>query len=293
MPDKAAVPKVWTVLSMLDWATAYFEGKGINQPRLSIEWLLADTLGCKRLDLYLQFDRLLHTKELSALKPALLRRAAHEPLQYITGKTDFYGLEMKVGPDVLIPRPETEQLVELICNDISDRQNLRVLDIGTGSGCIAIALKTERPDFSLAAADISERALAIAMKNAATHDCEIDFFRHDLFQPRLPDDRTSFDVIVSNPPYIPLSEKQRIDAEVSKFEPAEALFHQDVRSVYGALGRLAQANLRAGGVLYVEIHEEMGEEISKAVAEHGFSVALKPDYAGKSRMLVCSQQSNS
>ena len=287
MPEQPAVPKVWTVLSMLDWATAYFEAKGINQPRLSIEWLLADTLKCKRLDLYLQFDRLLHTQELAALKPAILRRAAHEPLQYITGKTDFFGLEMEVGPGVLIPRPETEQLVELILEDSAGRETAHILDVGTGSGCIAIALKAERPEFTVSAFDISEDALSIARRNAQTHSCELTFFRHDLFNPRLTPDSGPFDVIVSNPPYIPTSERASIDREVAAYEPATALFHRDVASVYAALAQLAKVNLSEGGCLYAEIHENLGAEISAAIAAAGFKVRVHQDYAGKSRMLKC------
>lgn len=275
---------------MLDWATAYFENKGVNQPRLSIEWLLADVLKCRRLDLYLQFDRLLHTQELGDLKPFIRRRAAHEPLQYITGKTDFYGLEMKVGPEVLIPRPETEQLVELILADTAGREGLRILDAGTGSGCIAIALKSERPDFVVHAFDISTEALATARENAQSHQCETDFFEHDLFTTQLPDARTAYDIVVSNPPYIPLSERAAIDREVAAYEPGKALFHPDVKSVYVALAQLAAANIREGGFLYAEIHENLGSEISSTIAANGFRVQILTDYAGKNRMLRCEKE---
>lgn len=287
MPEQPAPPKVWTVLSLLDWATAYFETKEVNQPRLSIEWLLSDTLKCKRLDLYLQFDRLLHTQELAALKPAILRRAAHEPLQYITGKTDFFGLEMEVGPEVLIPRPETEQLVELILEDCAERETARILDVGTGSGCIAIALKAERPEFTVTAFDISENAIGIARKNALKHSCEVVFFCHDLFKPVLQPQYGPFDVIVSNPPYIPTSERASIDREVAAYEPGTALFHRDVKSVYAALAHLAKKNLNEGGCLYAEIHENLGPEISAVISTAGFIVSLHEDYAGKNRMLKC------
>ncbi|MCC5934602.1 MAG: peptide chain release factor N(5)-glutamine methyltransferase [Candidatus Cyclonatronum sp.] len=287
MPELPAVPKTWTVLSMLDWATGYFESKSINQPRLSIEWLLADALACKRLDLYLQFDRLLHTKELSTLKPAILRRAAHEPLQYITGKTDFFGLEMKVGPEVLIPRPETEQLVELILEDAAQESELCILDAGTGSGCIAIALKTERPDFLLSAFDISRQALETARINAEKHKAQIRFFEHDLFRPDLTGGAGPYHIIVSNPPYIPFSERASIDREVAAFEPETALFHHDVSSVYAALARFGRKNLRPGGTLYAEIHENLGPEISREIAGYGFQVQIRQDYAGKDRMLAC------
>src|SRR5690606_6466742 len=136
----------WTVLRMLEWATAYFESKGIPSPRLSIEWLLGEVLSLKRLDLYLQHDRTLTTSELDTLRGWVLRRGKHEPLQYITGSTDFYNCTINVTPAVLIPRQETEQLVDKILQGHSETHQ-RVLDVGTGSGCIAIAIKKARPDW--------------------------------------------------------------------------------------------------------------------------------------------------
>lgn len=149
--------KEWTVLSMLEWATDYFEQKDIPDPRHSIEWLLAETLGIKRLDLYLKYDRPLSPDELDQLRPMVKRRAEHEPLQYIIGYTDFMNARISVDKSVLIPRIETEQLVEIILDQQSgtENKNLSVLDIGTGSGCIPIALKMECPDWKLSGIDIS------------------------------------------------------------------------------------------------------------------------------------------
>ena len=134
-------PVEWTVLSLLEWGTGYFDKKGIKNSRLSIEWLLADVLKIKRLNLYLVFDRPVSEGELQLIKPMIKRRAAHEPLQYITGETDFLNARIKVTPDVLIPRPETEELVDKVLNNHNTEKELKVLDIGTGSGCIPIALK--------------------------------------------------------------------------------------------------------------------------------------------------------
>ncbi len=285
MPETPA-PQEWTVLSMLEWATDYFDNKGIPSPRLSIEWLLADTLGCRRLDLYLKYDRPLSPEELSLVKPFILRRSKHEPLQYITGKTDFFGLEMICRPEALIPRPETEQLVERILLDYPKNEPLRVLDIGTGTGCIPLALKNERPEWSITATDISDDAIALAKENATLHNLDVRIIKHDLFEANWPHDSNQpFDIIISNPPYIPDTEKSAIDREVKDFEPVLALFHKDVFSVYRALAKFASGNLAKNGQLYLEIHENLGEGITHQIEEEGLKALILKDYSDKNRML--------
>lgn len=172
---------VWTVLTMLEWGTDYFSGKGITQPRLSIEWLLSHVLACKRLDLYLAFDRPLSQAELDELRALVRRRAQHEPLQYITGHTDFFNCRIDVNPSVLIPRPETEQLVEMVLDWGAERPRCRVLDVGTGSGCIAIALKKAKPDWDVTGIDISPEALKTAAGNAVINEADVRFAHGDLF----------------------------------------------------------------------------------------------------------------
>jgi release factor glutamine methyltransferase len=172
---------VWTVLAMLEWGTDYFNGKGISQPRLSIEWLLSHVLDCKRLDLYLAFDRPLSQAELDELRALVRRRAQHEPLQYITGHTDFFNCRIDVNPAVLIPRPETEQLVEMVLEWGAQRQQCRVLDVGTGSGCIAIAIKKAKPAWDVTGIDISPEALETAAVNAVINETDVRFFHGDLF----------------------------------------------------------------------------------------------------------------
>ncbi len=283
MPD-APAPEEWTVLRMLEWATGYLEEKNVPSPRLSIEWLLADLLECKRLDLYLKYDRPLSKSELGSLKPALLRRAAHEPLQYITGSTDFFGLELFTSPAALIPRPETEQLVETILEDHKQDSGIRLLDIGTGSGCIPAAIKKNRPEWEVSACDISDDALKLAQKNADHIGLDIRFFRHDLFEPD--DSDHKYDIIVSNPPYIPDSEKDKLELQVRDFEPEIALFHPRVTEVYKAVADFASENLSTGGMLYLEIHEEMGPELTRVFDSENWKTALKKDYSGKDRMIV-------
>ncbi|MCH8567224.1 MAG: peptide chain release factor N(5)-glutamine methyltransferase [Balneolales bacterium] len=290
MPAKTP-PADWTVLSMLEWATSYFEEKGSPSPRLSIEWLLSHILQCKRLDLYLMFDRPLTTDELKELKPLILRRAKNEPLQYLTGSTDFFGLEFKTNPSALIPRPETEQLVEYILNmDLPER--VRVLDIGTGTGCIPISLKTERTDWDVYACDISKETLELAQTNASTHKTDISFFEHDLFIPTLPESiippeaEVSFNLIVSNPPYIPEADSATIDREVKDYEPRLALFHKNIPSVYKALISLAQINLKAGGYAVFEINENLGDEILGCFPENRWETSLHKDFSEKNRFIV-------
>ncbi len=282
----------WTVLKMLEWATEYFEKKNIPQPRLSIEWLLAHVLECKRLDLYLKFDFPLTEEVLGGIKPLIIRRAGFEPLQYITGHTDFFGLKMNVNPDVLIPRPETEQLVELILEN--KNASASVLDIGTGSGCIPIALKTEKPGWDVSAFDISPKALITAKENAALHEADISFFQHDLHQSRLPENipKNSFDFIVSNPPYIPLSEKPGIDREVRDFEPELALFHENIRQVYASVREIAENYLKPNGTLYLEIHENYGEALHQLFKPPVWTTKIREDYSDKQRFIVASFSPN-
>lgn len=271
---------------MLEWATDYFEEKKINTPRLSIEWLLSHVLNCNRLDLYLAYDRPLTAEDLQTLKPLILKRAKHEPLQYITGSSNFFGLEFRVNPSVLIPRPETEQLVELILTDYPSSKSLNVLDIGTGSGCIPVTLKKERPGWNVYATDISEDALEVAQKNAEANGVDVTFNKHDLATGINPFPDMRFDIIVSNPPYIYPYESESIDTEVREFEPELALFHPDVLSVYENILKIASTNLNLDGKLYLEINEKLGAETLKLFSKTGRNSELKSDYSGKDRFVV-------
>lgn len=282
-------PREWNVLTMLEWATAYLGDKAVPSPRLSIEWILSHILACKRLDLYLKFDRPISPEELSAIKPLLLRRAKHEPLQYITGSTDFFGLELQTRPCALIPRPETEQLVEIVLEH-HDAKSMRVLDLGTGSGCIPIALKHERPDWQLCGSDISREALELAALNASRHELEVSFVEHDFFEADWNSEEypAPFDLIVSNPPYIPQAEYENIEEQVRAYEPDIALFYPDVMQVYRALINFAQKQLSEEGDIYVEIHEELSEDIRRLFAQSFHSHQLINDYSGKPRFIRAS-----
>lgn len=281
-------PAEWTVLSMLEWATSYFEEKQIRNPRFSIEWILAYVLDVRRLDVYLMHERPLTKPELDVLRPLVKRRASHEPLQYITGETEFFNSTIKVKPGVLIPRMETEQLVEYVLEHHRSQTEFSVLDIGTGSGCIPIALKKAQPNWTVSAMDISEDALAIAKVNATLNETPISFVNDDLFKPRHFSGQ-QFDCIISNPPYILKEEKPTLDREVTDFEPSLALFTESIASMYGALLNFFTQHLKKSGFYYLELHEDHAEEVEAIFLKHGWQARIVKDYDAKSRFLVGSR----
>jgi len=276
----------WTVLSMLEWATDFFKEKGIPDPRHSIEWLLAETLDIKRLDLYLKFDRPLSSDELDRLRPMVKRRAQHEPLQYIVGFTDFMNARIQVNEEVLIPRLETEQLVEIIVDAHAPEEPLSVLDIGTGSGCIPIALKMECPQWAVRGIDISEGALEVARSNADDNEVDITFDHGDILSPDSIDVDTPLDIIVSNPPYVKPDEKDLLEPQVKEYEPAEALFFDDLETMYGSIIKFAGQHLSQQGVLYLELHEKYSDEILDLFDRNSWSAQVQKDYDKKPRFIV-------
>lgn len=280
-------PEEWNILSMLEWGTEYLEEKGISAPRLSMEWLLADLLKVKRLDLYLKYDRPLSGSELNALKPLIMRRARHEPLQYIIGHTDFIYAQIRVTPDVLIPRPETEQLVQLILEQYGTDTAVNMVDAGTGSGCIPIAIKMERPEWTVSGFDISDAALNVARINARQNETDIKFFKADLT------DATSVksvltnpvDLFISNPPYIHPDEKESLEPEVKDFEPALALFSNKPVLLYRQLISTAVKVLKPGGMIFLEIHEDYGNQIKNLFDRKRWETKIEKDYSQKNRFI--------
>lgn len=275
--------ELWTIQRMIRWATDYFAAKDVPSPRLSIEWLLADLLRMKRLELYTRFDRPLSLSELDTLRSWVKRRAAHEPLQYITGSTDFYHARIHVNPSVLIPRPETEELVTLILDSVTDAGPKQVLDIGTGSGCIAIALKMERPNWDVTAIDISEVAIATARANAELNKADIHFMKADFLtgdgMPEGP-----FDLIVSNPPYIRKGEAAEMDKQVLDHEPHLALFCENVSVVYTKLTDFSAQNLQPKGTLWMELNESY-DPLGHGILPAGTQGEVLRDSGGKNRFL--------
>ncbi len=273
----------WTVLSMLEWATAYFEKKGVSNPRLSIEWLLSDLLGVKRLDLYLQFDRPLTTDQLTTLREWVLKRGKKEPLQYITGSTDFYRCKIMVDKRVLIPRPETEELVEMILTENQD-ETRTLVDFGTGSGCIAIAVKKARPTWIVIGVDIDGEALDLARKNALANNVEVEWVEGDMRTASMLMEGRHADIVVSNPPYILPAESESLESEVRDFEPSVALFHDDPVSLYLSLTKFAEGQAPPA-IVYCEIHYGFGKILLGALQNPGWEVLVSKDYTGKDRFL--------
>lgn len=212
----------------------------------------------------------------------------YEPIQYILGETEFYRLKLKVAPGVLIPRPETEELVQWIIDSIKS-SSLRILDIGTGSGCIALTLKNELKSAQVSAVDFFETALKIAHENAVKNNLQVEFVQADILNWQNYNWQ-QFDIIVSNPPYVREQEKKAMLPNVLDFEPEKALFVSDDKPLvfYREIARFAQKYLKDGGELYFEINENLGEETAELLQQENFSdVELKKDLHGKLRMIKC------
>tara|TARA_R100001143_G_C3360849_1_gene135465 strand:+ start:13432 stop:14304 length:873 start_codon:yes stop_codon:yes gene_type:complete len=283
--------RVWTVLSMLEWATDYFVKRDVQDPRLSIEWLLAETLAVKRLDLYLQFDRPLSSDELELLRPLIQRRAKHEPLQHITGSTQFMNATIAVSPDVLIPRIETEQLVDLLfeqTQSISDRP-LKIIDLGTGSGCIPIAIKKNRPKWECTGIDISEAALQLARENAQSNSVDVTFQKANIenLQEQL---SGRWDIVISNPPYITMTEKKEMHKQVLEYEPHLALFYDNPLHLYKNILQFAS---ESNAKLFLECNDKTAEKVAQ-IAEDFFSeISLLNDLDGNKRFVIASDKGSS
>lgn len=274
---------VWTLLKLLDWATEFFSGKGIDNPRLDAQLLLAYILEIDRVGLYLNFDRPLTSAELDIIRPLVKRRGQREPLQYLIGHTEFWSLEFEVNPAVLIPRADTEILVEEALSRAGDQGCL--LDVGTGSGAIAVSLATELRDWSVSALDISPEALEVAARNTDKHGVgeRVTLIQGDLAQ--LPEGR--YDLIVSNPPYIAHDEWDELMPEVRGFEPRSALLAEDGGlDCYRKLTAQAISHLNTGGWLLVEIGHKQSDVVRGLFVDAGLKeVFVRNDYADQPRVV--------
>jgi release factor glutamine methyltransferase len=238
------------------------------------------------------------TKQLADL---LSRLKTGEPIQYIIGHIEFYGLRFKVNPSVLIPRPETEELAEWVIASVGPQQCWgavgNILDIGTGSGCIAISLKKNLPGFRVSATDISDDALKTAEENARLNNVDIDFIKADILSTEKPFTfhLSPFTSIISNPPYVTLHDKTQMHKNVTDFEPHTALFvpEDDPLVFYKAIANFAVKNLVQNGLLFFEINESYGKEIVELLADKGFkNIELRKDMSGRDRMICASRSSS-
>ena len=279
------IKKTWRIIEIIKWGEEYFELKGFENPKQEIEWLLCDLLQLKRIDLYLKFEDIINKSKLKKLKSWIKRRIQREPLQYITGKVEFYGLKFISTPQALIPRPETERLVDITLNSLKKIPEPKILEIGTGSGCVSIAVSNKKPRANILSLDISKNALELAEINAKSNNCKnINFLEMD-FLNEIPDGR--FDILISNPPYIPQKEIENIMPEVKNYEPRIALtdFEEGLNFYY----RIAKVGrtLIPNGIIILEVG--LGNHPQKVFSlfkEAGFDqLELIKDYNNNERIL--------
>ena len=290
-PQQAS-EKIWIILDLLKWSTAYLKSHGVEAPRASAEILLAHVLDLKRIDLYIRYDQPLGKSELTAFKAFLKRRMAREPVAYILGDREFWGMALKVSEHVLIPRPETECLVEAALRGLSENAGVapqKILDMGTGSGAIVLALSKEMPENCYFASDVSLAAVAMARKNARMHcpDHRICFFAGIWFDPLKCGD-TGFDLIVSNPPYIPTGDIPSLQAEIRRYEPWTALDGgPEGLDCLELIIRRASRYLAAQGSLLLEMGYDQKTAIAEiAHAAGGYDrVEFLKDYSGHDRVV--------
>lgn len=280
-------------MEVINKTTPYFEKQGMESPRLTIELLLGHLLKKKRLQLYLEFERDLDATTLEALRGMVKRRVAGEPLQYITGETEFCGLRLMVDKRVLIPRPETELLVETVAGRLKGESGglkgaVAVVDVGTGSGCIAIALAKRFPEAEIFAVDASRDALDVARGNAKLHQVEknIRFLEGDLLQNL--HDSLRVDVIVSNPPYIADGEMAKLPKEVRDFEPVRALAAgEDGLEVIRRLVMEAKRILSPSGFMALELGAGQRAAVGEFFGQQGYDVVeVVRDLQGHERVIV-------
>ena len=288
--DPAQAPH--TVLSVLRGAEGYFVRRGVDAPKRSAELLLGKVLSMSRLELYLAHDRPLTPAERDQLRALVARRGQHEPVAHLLGTQDFRGLELSVSPAVLIPRPETEELVDEALARLGDGR--RAIDLGTGSGAIAIALAHERPQLQVTAVDVSQNALALAAQNADRHgvSARVQFVHGSWWAPIAADDR--FDLVVSNPPYIDPQQPIGLADDVKAFEPPLALFSApgDAASCYRELSKGLEQHLVPGGWFVAETGLGAAEPALAWLQAQPFlqQVELRRDLARAPRFLLAQRR---
>jgi len=280
------------------YKTHFFDSLKNIQDEQEIEsffFILTEHLhNLKRVDVALNPNFEISDEEVEKWNAILAQLQLEKPIQYITGEAWFYGLQFEVNENTLIPRPETEELIEFILKETSNFQlpasNLNILDIGTGTGCIPISLKANLPKANVSAIDVSEKALAVAKRNAELNKVEINFIQTNILE--VEDLNQYFDIIVSNPPYVRNLEKQEIKKNVLDYEPHLALFVEDTDALlfYRKIAQLALKNLSKNGLLFFEINQYLGKETVELLENLGFqNIELKKDIYGNDRMIKCTR----
>lgn len=255
------------------------------------DWVIEALTGYRLSERIKHGNEVLTTGQMTRLETYIPQLLLHRPVQYVLGESYFYGLKLWVDESVLIPRPETEELVDWILKSTEAGVPLELIDIGTGSGCIPLALKKNRPEAAVYAVDISEQALAVAQKNARALELDIRLRLMDILDPEQGAALPQFDIIVSNPPYITVAEKSTILANVLDYEPHLALFvsNNDPLQFYKAIEVFAREKLKPGGRVFLELHRDFAEETAGYYREKGWNTTLRKDMQDNDRMLCCSR----
>lgn len=282
----------WTILKLLKWTTDFFKSYGLESPRIEAELLLAHALGLERIDLYLRYDQPLTRHELAVFKGLIKRRAAREPAAYILGIKEFWSMALTVNRNVLIPRPETECLVEAVISSLAPAppsEPKRILDLGTGCGAIALALAFQEPFHVYYASDFSEKTLVTARQNAERHHLsdKVHFFCSD-WMDAFPEHTPLFDIIVSNPPYVKTAIIETLQPEIIQYEPLQALDGgKDGLDCLRHIVGVAHTFLRPGGGLFLEIGHDQKDAMQTIIAQCGgyTQAVFTKDYSGYDRMV--------
>lgn len=280
-----------TVLDVIKLSTEYLQKKGVESPRANAEILLAEILKCKRLELYLAFDKPLAENEIQIYREAIRKRGLRIPLQYIVGNVEFYGLKLIVNENVLIPRPETELLVEKIINESDKSASLKILDIGVGSGNISLSILKNLPNTNVVSIDISESALGVAKQNAELNSLldRIELKLFDIMNGDL-NSLGKFDLIVSNPPYVSVSDFESLEPELKVHEPRIALTdNSNGVSFYKNIIEVSDQILSKHGKIYFELGMGQSQQVKNLFEQKGFvNITITKDYSGIDR-IICGE----
>ena len=285
-PPQKVTNKIWRIIDVINWGVKYFQDKSFENPRLEIEIFLQHILDYKKIDLYINFEQEISKKNLKRLKGLVKRRVKKEPIQYITGVSNFYGRNFSVSKSVLIPRPETEILINVSINYLSSKKKPFIIDVGTGSGCIGITLAKELPSSNVIAIDYSQQALNIAKKNSELIGVKnIEFIKLDFLSENL---NYIADAIVSNPPYIPQKDVHSLMKDVKEFEPHKALTdNNDGLEFYRVFANKLDVILGKSGALIIEVGRgNHSEEVKKIFKGFGYNnIEMINDYNKDVRVL--------
>ena len=281
------INKVWRIIDLINWGEKYLKEKSIENARIEIELFLQHLLKCKRIDLYLQFETIVKPENLETLRKWITRRINNEPIQYILGSSEFYGRSFIVDKNVLIPRPETEILIDISIEELKNVNNPIILDIGTGSGCIAITIALEIPSSTIIAIDIDERAISIARNNIEKHGVKnIEFVVSDIFHEKI---NNNADMLISNPPYIAKEEVPGLMKDVKDYEPLVALTdNYDGLMFYRRFAEIIPSILKENGMAIIEVGvEDHPDKVEEIFRESGFNdIKTKLDLNKDKRALV-------